>query len=81
LYAPDNFPYEDFLADNQQMTLNRAFQMLHTGVVTAYPDVEFADKHAELRSILDRSFMAYKNGDEVVGSALLNTFEGQIFKR
>lgn len=27
-YAPDQFPYEDFLPDDQQMNLDRSFEQL-----------------------------------------------------
>ena len=81
LYAPDGFPYEDFLAPDEQMTLDRAFQQLHAGVVIAYPEEKFEGKRQELHGILDRSFLAYRNGREAEGGTLLNEFEGRIFKR
>ena len=31
-YAPDQFPVEDFLADNEQMNLDRAFDQLRQGM-------------------------------------------------
>lgn len=80
LYAPDLFPYEDFLATDEQMTLDRAFQQLHGGVVIAYPENSFDDRRHELHGILDRSFLAYRNGQEAEGATLLNDFEGRIFK-
>ena len=80
IYAPGQFPYEDFLAPNEQMTLDRAFEQLHAGVVIAYPEEQFEAKRNELHAILDRSFLAYLNGQEVEGGTLLNEFEGCIFK-
>jgi hypothetical protein len=81
LYAPDQFPYEDFLAPDEQMTLDRAFEQLHAGVVIAYPEEQFTDKRHELHGILDQSFLAYRNRQDVEGGNLLNEFEGRIFKR
>jgi hypothetical protein len=81
LYAPDQFPYEDFLAPNEQMTLDRAFEQLHAGVVIAYPEDNFADKRHELHGILDRSFLAYRSAQELEGGTLLNEFENRIFQR
>jgi len=80
-YAPDRFPYEDFLAPDQQMTLDKAFELLHAGVVIAYPEESFAEKRKVLHAVLDNSFLAYRNGKEVEGGTLLNEFESRIFKR
>lgn len=79
-YAPDRFPYRDFLAADEQMTLDRAFQLLHAGVVIAYPEEQFKAKRHELHAILDRSFLAYRSGEEIGGGTLLNEFEARIFK-
>lgn len=67
LYAPDEFPTEDFLAADEQMTLDRAFDQLHAGVKIAYPEAQFEDKRHELHGILDRSFLAYRSGQEING--------------
>ena len=80
-YAPDRFPYEDFLSPEEQMTLDTGFEQLHAGVLIAYPDVENADRRDELHKLLDRSYLAYRNGDELVGGTVLNEFEARIFKR
>ncbi len=81
LYAPDRFPYRDFLASTEQMTLDRAFEQLNAGVSIVYPEEQFGDKRRELHDILDRSYLAYRNGHELEGSTLLNDFEGCIFQR
>ena len=80
-YAPSSFPYENFLTPDQQMTLDMAFELLHAGVVVAYPEDSFTDKRKELHALLDRSFLAYQGGQEIVGGTLLNEFESRIFKR
>lgn len=79
--APDRFPHEDFLPDNQQMNLERAFEQLRQGVAIAYPEIAFADKRAALNGILDQSYAAYKAGEEVKAGHLLNDFQDGIFKR
>ena len=81
VYAPDSFPYRDFLAPDEQMTLDRAFQMLRAGVEIAYPEAQFADKRTELCDILDSSLSAYRKGHDVQGGTLLNAFESRIFKQ
>lgn len=80
-YAPDQFPDEDFLAPNQQMTLELAFEQLRQGINIAYPEAEFADKRVMLAAILDQSYAAYMAGREIEAGHLLNDFEDGIFKR
>ncbi len=80
-YAPDNFPYEDFLPEDQQMNLDRAFEQLRKGVEIAYPDDFFPEKKVMLSEILDRSYALYKSGDNIAAGHLLNDFEDNIFKK
>lgn len=80
-YAPDRFPYRDFLSRDEQMTLDKAFEQLHAGVLIAYPENDNADRRDDLQKLLDRSYIAYRNGDEMLGGTLLNEFEESIFKR
>jgi hypothetical protein len=78
--APDEFPHEDFLPDDQQMNLDRAFEQLRQGVEIAYPEAEFAVKRALLHGILDRSYKLYLAGEAVPAGHLLNEFQDNIFK-
>lgn len=78
--APDRFPYRDFLPDNQQMNLDRAFEQLYQGVVIAYPEPSFEEKRQHLNDILNRSYAAYKEGEEIAAGHLLNEFQDNIFK-
>jgi hypothetical protein len=80
-YAPDSFPYRDFIPDDQQMNLDRAFDQLRQGVVIAYPEDSFVEKRAMLNEILDRSYALYEAGDDVAAGHLLNEFEDNIFKK
>lgn len=79
-YAPDQFPHRDFLADDRQMNLYRAFEQLRQGVDIAYPEPEFEARRASLNSILDLSYEAYQAGEDVKAGHLLNEFESNIFK-
>ncbi len=80
LCAPDDFPVEDFLADDQQMNLDRAFEQLRQGVQIAYPEASFADKRVMLYNILDQSYAHYKAGETIKAGHLLNDFQDNIFK-
>ena len=80
VHAPDEFPQEDFLDDDEQMTLDQAFAELRDGlrfVEAAFPG---ADKERGLSDLLDRSLQNYKNGDDIRGAHLLQEFERRIFK-
>ncbi len=79
-YAPDQFPHEDFMPDDEQMNLDRAFVQLRKGVTVAYPEEEWGYKRAVLNQMLDKSYAAYKAGEEDKAAHLLNDFEEQIFK-
>jgi hypothetical protein len=80
-YAPDRFPYEDSLSAEDQMTLDKAFEQLHAGVLVAYPEAEWRERRDELHELLDRSYLAYRAGDEMRGATLLNELEDRIFQR
>ncbi|WP_303758593.1 hypothetical protein [Sphingobium yanoikuyae] len=79
-YAPDRFPYRDFLPEDEQMNLDRAFDQLRAGVKIAYPEPSEESKRAILNGILDRSYTAYKDNDEIAAGHLLNEFQDNIFK-
>jgi hypothetical protein len=82
LRAPDRFAIEDYLADDQQMTLDRAFVFLREGILIAYPDDALAEKRAWLHDALDRSLAAYQQGDDVGGAHILqDDFQDAIFKK
>ena len=80
LCAPAQFPHEDFLTEDEQMNLDRAFEQLRQGVEIVYPELEFEPKRAMLNDILDRSYAGYKAGKEVTAGRLLNEFQDNIFK-
>jgi hypothetical protein len=79
--APNDFPAEDFLSPDEQMTLDRAFEQLRDGIGLAYPAGEFTEKRTSLNALLDRSYAAYRRGESVQAGHLLNEFQNSIFKR
>jgi len=82
LRAPDRFPVEDYLAEEDQMTLERAFGRLRDGILIVYPEDAARDKRAWLNDALDRSLAAYRQGDDVGGAHILqDDFQDAIFKQ
>src|SRR5688500_7913117 len=79
-YAPDRFPYRDFIAADQQMNLEKALDQLRQGATIAYPEEQSHAKRALLNAILDESYAAYLSGNEVKAGHFLNDFQDQIFK-
>lgn len=79
-YAPGQFPQEDFLLEDQQMNLDRAFKLLRQGVDIGYPEASFAEKRDHLNGILDRSYAAYRAGEDIAAGHLLNEFQDNIFR-
>lgn len=80
LYAPDEFPTEDFLPVDEQMDLGRAFEQLRRGVEIAYPEPSFSEKRAALNGLLDQSYAAFTSGEEAKAAFLLKDFQDGIFK-
>lgn len=79
-YAPNKFPYRDFIAAEQQMNLDSAFDQLRQGLKMAYPEPVFSSKRDELNDLLDRSYLAYRNNENIQAVELLNSFQEKIFK-
>ena len=80
LCAPNRFPTRDYLPDDEQMNLDRAFEELRHGITFA-PERLGSDTRSRLHAILDESYSAYQRGDDVGGAHLLQDFERTIFGR
>jgi hypothetical protein len=80
LSAPDRFPREDYLADEEQMNLDRAFAELRAGAALVEQDFPGANETRGLTELLERSLQAYKRGDEVAGAHLLQDFQNRVYK-
>lgn len=81
LRAPNRFPKEDYLAESEQMTLDRAFLELSHGVELVEKDFPGADKDRGLSALLEQSLTHYRKGEEIAGAHLLQDLEELIFKR
>ena len=84
LCAPDEFPFDDFLKDEDQMTMKLGFKQLREGIFVAYPSDKYCSENydelrAHLNSMLDQARESYDRGDIVKGAHLLQDFRNEIF--
>lgn len=78
--APDSFPKEDYLRDDEQLTLERAFDELRQGirlVAERTPDDAVLE---QLRECLEDAFASYKQGNDIKGAHLLQDSEGILLR-
>ncbi len=80
LRAPDQFPREDYLRPEEQMTLDRAFDELRHAITFVEQYFPGADRDRGLSVLLERSLTSYRNGDIVAGAHTLQDFQDLIFK-
>lgn len=80
LRAPDQFPREDYLRDDEQLTLEKAFEELRTGVQFVQAESPERQISSELQGILDQSLALYRAGERVAAAHRLQDFSFAIFK-
>jgi hypothetical protein len=81
LCAPDRFAVRDYLAPDEQMTLDRAFNHMRDAIDTLYPEDHFNDKRSSLAQALDGALSAYRDGDRYNGAHRLQDFQDMIFQK
>ena len=81
LRAPDNFPIEDYLRPEEQMTLQKAFHELQAGIDFVEEDVVGKTVEDRLYVLLDEAQAAYTAGERYKAAHLLQDFEALIFKK
>jgi hypothetical protein len=81
VHAPGDFPKEDYLRDDEQLTLELAFEELRNGMQFVAEKIKDDAMLRELESYLDLSFLEYRQGHDVKGAHLLQDFERTILKR
>lgn len=81
LYAPDDFPEEDYLSPSEQMNLEKAFDMLDKGMGFLKEKISDGDQINILQRLLDESKQAYERGDDIKGAHLLQEFEAIALKK
>lgn len=81
LSAPDRFPEEDFLQPHEQMTLDRAFEVMKASLVFVPAPGKFPAFHSILCKVLDEALAAYRAGDRKAGAHRLQDFRDLIFEK
>lgn len=80
VYAPDEFPVEDFLAPDEQMTLDKAFSEFRRGLPVAYDRIKDKDAIPKAVELLEASYQAYREGDQRAGAFLLQDFDALLLE-
>lgn len=75
VHAPNDFPKEDYLSEDEQLRLESAFAELYGGLRFLPVDRPVP----RLRSLLDEALGAYRSGDDVRGAHVLQSFETEAF--
>ncbi len=78
-YAPDEFPEEDYLQPEEQLNLEKAFQEIFRGMEMVDRALKDPIRAKKLRTMLEESLQAYREGDDVRGAHLLQDFEFDFF--
>jgi len=80
VHAPDGFPKEDYLRDDEQLTLESAFKELADGMAFVEPRVSDGAMLDTLRGQLDQALALYRQGDDVKGAHLMQDFEQLLLR-
>lgn len=81
VHAPDDFPKEDYLRDDEQLNLEMAFEEIGNGMQFVAKRIPDENILQQLRSYLDLSLAAYRQGNDVKGAHLLQDFERVILEQ
>ena len=80
VHAPNDFPKEDYLHDDEQLTLESAFKELSDGMKFVEPEVSTSAALDALRGQLDQALALYRQGDDVKGAHVLQDFEQRLLR-
>ena len=81
LCAPNAFPQRDYLAPEEQMNLERAFEEMRIGLDVFSPRKLTDTKREKALSLLEESLNSYRTGEEVKGAHVLQDFGFVIFNK
>lgn len=80
LSAPDCFPVEDYLAPEEQMTAEKAYEILRRGLPVACDQIKEKAAIPEAADLLEKSYEAYQSGDFRTGAFLLQDFDERLLE-
>jgi hypothetical protein len=80
LSAPDSFPREDYLDDANQMTLDKAFALLRSGLDLVERDIPGINAECGLARLLEESLENYRLGNQVKAAHQLQDWRTTILK-
>lgn len=80
VHAPDGFPKEDYLRDEEQLTLDSAFKELRDGMKFVESKVASRPALDVLHSQIDQALTLYRQGEDVKGAHLLQDFEQRLLR-
>ena len=80
LSAPEDFPREDYLSENEQMNLDKAFAELRDGLRFVVAGAKGASISAELQGMLEAFHRAYRQGVPTKGAHLLQDFRQRVLE-
>ncbi|MCB9596938.1 MAG: hypothetical protein H6719_29720 [Sandaracinaceae bacterium] len=78
IYAP-NFPKEDFLAPEDQITLDSAFRRLRDGLVFVRGLRSDAERYRSVCQNLERAHRCFAVGDRRGGTDLIQAVDAELF--
>jgi hypothetical protein len=79
LFAPSDFPEEDYLQPHEQITLDKAFSKLRNDFGLVRERVKDENTLTLLRELLEMSYEHYSHGDDVKGAHIIQEFETLIW--
>jgi len=80
VHAPDDFPHEDYLSEEEQLNLDGAFEELRRGVRLFEREFPGADRERGLNALLEEALSHYRAGDDIKGAHILHQFEKRIHR-
>jgi len=79
LCAPDRFSVEDYLEEDEQLTLETAYRDLNYGMQFVAKKVKSPEIVANAQKMLDESLACYRQGERVKGAHMLQDLEDIVF--
>jgi len=78
-YAPNRFPYLDFLLPDEQLTVEGEFWKMYQGLLATHDKKVICDNFKELKAVLHNAYTAYRADDRPRGLKLMHELEDIIY--